>query len=93
MSAAEDKSPGRVAECGSLCNCTDKHTHEAGPARQLINTVPGGVEARQPYMSPESLGTEIEPTPFHQKPGPEEPTKNDFSFSEVLEECCVRTFF
>ena len=35
---------------------------------------------------PESLGTEIEPTPFHQKPVPEGPTKNDFSFSEVLEE-------
>ena len=31
--------------------------------------------------------------PFHQKPGPEGPTKNDFSFSEVLEEWCFRTFF
>ena len=35
MSTAEDETPGTVAECGSLCNCTDKHTHEGGPAEGL----------------------------------------------------------
>ena len=38
MSTAEDETPGTVAECGSLCHCTDKHTHEAALQRDVLDS-------------------------------------------------------
>lgn len=38
MSTAEDETPGTVAECGSLCSCTDKHTHEAALQRDVLDS-------------------------------------------------------
>ena len=38
MSTAEDETPGTVAECGSLCRCTEKHTHEAALQRDVLDS-------------------------------------------------------